>query len=63
MRVEPDPGPLEYDAQRGRGPPRKRPHPGDQLDERATLVIGAIAGLYPAVRASRLDPVDALSSP
>ncbi len=29
----------------------------------ATLVIGAIAGLYPAVRASRLDPVDALSSP
>jgi putative ABC transport system permease protein len=29
----------------------------------ATLVIGAIAGLYPAVRASRLAPTEALSSP
>jgi putative ABC transport system permease protein len=28
----------------------------------ATLVIGAVAGLYPAVRASRLDPVAALST-
>ena len=27
----------------------------------ATLVIGAIAGLYPAVRASRLAPTDALA--
>jgi putative ABC transport system permease protein len=29
----------------------------------ATLVIGAIAGLYPAVRASRLPPTEALASP
>ncbi|WP_204013668.1 ABC transporter permease [Virgisporangium aurantiacum] len=28
----------------------------------ATLVIGAIAGLYPAVRASRLSPTEALSA-
>ncbi len=28
----------------------------------ATLVIGALAGLYPAVRASRVAPVEALSS-
>jgi putative ABC transport system permease protein len=27
----------------------------------ATLVIGAVAGLYPAVRASRLSPTEALS--
>jgi putative ABC transport system permease protein len=29
----------------------------------ATLVIGAIAGLYPAVRASRLPPTEALAAP
>lgn len=29
----------------------------------ATLVIGAIAGLYPAVRASRLSPTEALAAP
>lgn len=29
----------------------------------ATLVIGACAGLYPAVRASRLSPTEALSTP
>ena len=29
----------------------------------ATLLIGAVAGLYPAVRASRLAPTDALASP
>ncbi|MFI6919816.1 ABC transporter permease [Nonomuraea spiralis] len=29
----------------------------------ATLVIGAVAGLYPAVRASRLSPTEALSAP
>jgi putative ABC transport system permease protein len=29
----------------------------------ATLVIGAIAGLYPAIRASRLSPTEALSTP
>ena len=29
----------------------------------ATLVIGALAGLYPAVRASRLAPTEALSDP
>ncbi|MBB4951629.1 ABC-type antimicrobial peptide transport system permease subunit [Kitasatospora gansuensis] len=29
----------------------------------ATLVIGAVAGLYPAVRAARLSPADALASP
>lgn len=29
----------------------------------ATLVIGAIAGLYPAVRASRLPPTEAISAP
>jgi putative ABC transport system permease protein len=29
----------------------------------ATLVIGAVAGLYPAVRASRLAPTEALASP
>jgi putative ABC transport system permease protein len=29
----------------------------------ATLVIGAAAGLYPAVRASRLPPTEALASP
>ncbi|WP_350273900.1 ABC transporter permease [Kribbella sp. HUAS MG21] len=29
----------------------------------ATLLIGAVAGLYPAVRASRLDPAQALSAP
>lgn len=29
----------------------------------ATLVIGAIAGLYPAVRASRLAPTEALAAP
>ncbi|MEU5399332.1 ABC transporter permease [Streptomyces sp. NPDC005963] len=29
----------------------------------ATLAIGAVAGLYPAVRASRLSPTEALASP
>ncbi|MGW4402495.1 ABC transporter permease [Nonomuraea sp. NPDC004702] len=29
----------------------------------ATLLIGAVAGLYPAVRASRLSPTEALSAP
>ncbi|HEX4816808.1 MAG TPA: ABC transporter permease [Nonomuraea sp.] len=29
----------------------------------ATLVIGAVAGLYPAVRASRLSPTEALATP
>ncbi|MEV0232526.1 ABC transporter permease [Nonomuraea sp. NPDC050786] len=29
----------------------------------ATLVIGAAAGLYPAIRASRLSPTEALSAP
>ncbi|MGI5165912.1 ABC transporter permease [Spirillospora sp. CA-253888] len=29
----------------------------------ATLLIGALAGLYPAVRASRLSPTEALSTP
>jgi len=29
----------------------------------ATLVIGAIAGLYPAIRASRLAPTEALATP
>lgn len=29
----------------------------------ATLVIGAVAGLYPAVRASRVPPTEALASP
>jgi hypothetical protein len=29
----------------------------------ATLVIGAIAGLYPAVRAARLAPSEALATP
>jgi putative ABC transport system permease protein len=27
----------------------------------ATLLIGAVAGLYPAVRAARLTPTDALA--
>ena len=29
----------------------------------ATLVIGSVAGLYPAVRASRLSPTEALAAP
>ncbi|MGW0483058.1 ABC transporter permease [Nonomuraea sp. NPDC003214] len=29
----------------------------------ATLVIGAVAGLYPAIRASRLSPTEALAAP
>ncbi|WP_203832272.1 ABC transporter permease, partial [Catellatospora citrea] len=29
----------------------------------ATLVIGGLAGLYPAVRASRLSPTEALATP
>ncbi|GAA3567743.1 ABC transporter permease [Nonomuraea rosea] len=29
----------------------------------ATLLIGALAGLYPAIRASRLSPTEALSTP
>ncbi|GAA5084811.1 putative ABC transport system permease protein [Thermocatellispora tengchongensis] len=29
----------------------------------ATLVIGAVAGLYPAIRASRLSPTEALATP
>lgn len=29
----------------------------------ATLLIGAVAGLYPALRAARLPPAEALASP
>jgi putative ABC transport system permease protein len=29
----------------------------------ATLLIGGIAGLYPAIRAARLAPTEALSGP
>jgi putative ABC transport system permease protein len=29
----------------------------------ATVLVGALAGLYPAVRASRLPPISALASP
>lgn len=29
----------------------------------ATLLIGGLAGLYPAVRASRLSPTEALATP
>lgn len=29
----------------------------------ATLLIGAFAGLYPAIRASRLAPTEALATP
>ena len=29
----------------------------------ATLLIGAVAGLYPAVRAARLAPTEALATP
>ena len=29
----------------------------------ATLLIGGIAGLYPAIRASRLAPTEALAAP
>ena len=29
----------------------------------ATLVIGAVAGLYPAIRAARLSPTEALATP
>ncbi|TMR31689.1 ABC transporter permease [Nonomuraea zeae] len=29
----------------------------------ATLIIGAVAGLYPAIRAARLSPTEALSTP
>jgi putative ABC transport system permease protein len=29
----------------------------------ATLVIGGLAGLYPAVRASLLSPTEALATP
>jgi putative ABC transport system permease protein len=29
----------------------------------ATLVIGSVAGLYPAIRASRLAPTEALAVP
>jgi putative ABC transport system permease protein len=29
----------------------------------ATLVIGGLAGLYPAIRASRLSPTEALATP
>ena len=29
----------------------------------ATVVIGAVAGLYPAMRAARLSPTEALATP
>jgi putative ABC transport system permease protein len=29
----------------------------------ATVLIGVLAGLYPAVRASRLSPTEALAAP
>jgi putative ABC transport system permease protein len=29
----------------------------------ATLLIGAVAGLYPAIRAARLSPTEALAAP
>jgi putative ABC transport system permease protein len=29
----------------------------------STLVIGGLAGLYPAIRASRLSPTEALATP
>ena len=41
------------------GPPSSRPSPGPAASPPA-IVIGAIAGLLPAIRAARLSPTDAL---
>jgi putative ABC transport system permease protein len=53
-------GPL-FEDQSGKGDIRLSISAGTLLAATATLVVvGAVSGLVPALRASRLDPVDAL---
>ena len=63
MRAAGDPDPAAVPNTMVISVLERRPEIGLRRSLAATLAIGGLAGLYPAVRASRLSPTEALAIP